>query len=93
MIELIKEEIEGEVSYLGKKIFCLYFLDDFSWKIILFSTNMIFFFEKDDLQDECLEMLLPKGKHSDCSEITLEVRPGAGGGESSLFSEEMVNMY
>jgi len=54
---------------------------------------MIFFFEKDDLQDECLEMLLPKGKHSDCSEITLEVRPGAGGGESSLFSEEMVNMY
>ncbi|EAR88007.2 peptide chain release factor 1 (macronuclear) [Tetrahymena thermophila SB210] len=47
----------------------------------------------DELQDECLEQLLPKGKHDDCSEITLEVRGGAGGSESSLFAEEVFKMY
>ncbi|KAL4475462.1 hypothetical protein ABPG72_013286 [Tetrahymena utriculariae] len=47
----------------------------------------------DELQDECLEQLLPKGKHDDCSEITLEVRGGAGGSESSLFADEVFKMY
>lgn len=67
---------------------------------ILFNNSNICFEEFnsllskiDELQDYCLEELLPKGKHDNCSEITLEVRSGAGGSESSLFAEEIFLMY
>ncbi|EGR28683.1 peptide chain release factor 1, putative, partial [Ichthyophthirius multifiliis] len=47
----------------------------------------------DEIQEECIRLLIPKGKFDDSTEIHLEIRPGTGGSESSLFAEELFKMY
>ena len=46
-----------------------------------------------DLQKNAIDMLLPKDKYDSCQEIIMEVRAGVGGSESSLFADEVFNMY
>ena len=44
------------------------------------------------LSQEAVFELIPQDEYDDCSSITVEVRPGVGGSESSLFAEDMINM-
>ena len=46
----------------------------------------------EDLETQIEEELIPK-KDVDTKNVTVEVRQAAGGSESSLFAEDLVNMY
>ena len=46
----------------------------------------------DDLQYEIEEELIPKSD-ADARNCILEIKQAAGGSESSLFAEDLVNMY
>lgn len=46
----------------------------------------------EELQHEIEEEIIPK-KQFDSKNVTLEIRQAAGGSESSLFAEDLVNMY
>jgi peptide chain release factor 1 len=39
------------------------------------------------------DFLLPEAKYDNCSDIIVEMRPGAGGAESSIFVKDMSDMY
>jgi peptide chain release factor 1 len=44
------------------------------------------------LEEEAIEILIPKSQEDEMS-VFLEIRPGVGGSESSLFAENMMEMY
>ena len=44
------------------------------------------------MESQIEEELIPK-KDVDTKNVTVEVRQAAGGSESSLFAEDLVNMY
>ena len=48
--------------------------------------------EIDEMQDEIVDVILPKIE-SDKNSCTLEIMQAAGGSESSLFAEEILDMY
>ena len=48
--------------------------------------------EIDEMQDEIVDLILPKIE-SDKNSCTLEIMQAAGGSESSLFAEEILDMY
>ena len=43
--------------------------------------------------DQAVDLLLEKDEYDNCEEISLEIRPGVGGSESSLFSDDVFQMY
>ena len=45
-----------------------------------------------ELQEEIIEELIPK-RDVDSKNCSIEIRQAAGGSESSLFAEDLVNMY
>ncbi|OMJ65630.1 hypothetical protein SteCoe_37878 [Stentor coeruleus] len=48
--------------------------------------------ELDDLEQQAIDLLLEKDI-DDESNVIIEIKPGVGGSESSLFSEDLMNMY
>lgn len=46
----------------------------------------------DKLRDEALRALIAIEEFDDCTSTTVEIRPGVGGGESSLFADDIFNM-
>ena len=48
--------------------------------------------ELESLEEEALDMILEKDI-DDESNVIIEIKPGVGGSESSLFSEDLLNMY
>ena len=49
--------------------------------------------EIEELQEEIVEILLPKSKADMESRCTLEIMQASGGSESSLFAENILTMY
>ena len=49
--------------------------------------------EIEELQEEIVDYLLPNDEAEKKDKCILEVMQAAGGSESSLFAEEIVNMY
>lgn len=48
--------------------------------------------ELEDLENQAIDLLLDKDP-DDESNVIIEIKPGVGGSESSLFSEDLLNMY
>lgn len=48
--------------------------------------------ELEDLEAQAVDMLIEKDP-DDESSVIVEIKPGVGGSESSLFSEDLLNMY
>ena len=48
--------------------------------------------ELQESEEKAIDMILEKD-NDDSSDVILEIKPGVGGSESSLFSEDMFNMY
>lgn len=46
-----------------------------------------------ELEGACLNGLIEPDLYDDYTEITMELRPAVGGSESSLFVEDVANMY
>ena len=49
--------------------------------------------EIEELQEEIVEAILPKSKNDQRNACILEIMQAAGGSESSLFAEDILNMY
>eukprot|EP01016_Furgasonia_blochmanni_P045754 TRINITY_DN6499_c0_g2_i2.p1 TRINITY_DN6499_c0_g2~~TRINITY_DN6499_c0_g2_i2.p1 ORF type:complete len:437 (-),score=90.95 TRINITY_DN6499_c0_g2_i2:27-1337(-) len=47
----------------------------------------------DQIEDEAVELLIPKERYDSCDSITVEIRPGVGGTESALFADDVLKMY
>lgn len=45
------------------------------------------------IEQEAIDNLIVQDKYDLCNDITIEIRAGVGGSESSLFSEDILNMY
>ena len=48
--------------------------------------------ELSEIEEKAIEMILEKDP-DDHSNVIIEIKPGVGGSESSLFTEDMLNMY
>lgn len=44
------------------------------------------------MRDEALSALIAVEEYDDCTSTMVEIRPGVGGGESSLFADDILNM-
>lgn len=49
--------------------------------------------ELKSIEAPCLEQLIEPSLYDDYNDISLELRPGVGGSESSLFVEDIAQMY
>ena len=47
----------------------------------------------EELQEEIVDLILPVSESDERNSCTLEIMQAAGGSESSLFAEEILNMY
>ena len=46
-----------------------------------------------EYQDECLELMVSAAPYDKADDVILEFRPGAGGAESSIFVQDISEMY
>jgi peptide chain release factor 1 len=46
-----------------------------------------------EIREEIWDLLIPAAKYDNASDIILELRPGAGGAESSIFVKDISEMY
>lgn len=49
--------------------------------------------EMEELKQECWDLLIPAAPYDDANDIIVEFRPGAGGTESSIFVQDISEMY
>lgn len=47
----------------------------------------------DELQDVALNEIIPDDEFDSSTQIKIEIRPGVGGSEGSLFAEDILNMF
>lgn len=66
--------------------------EDAEMKQMAMDENMILAQRKSELEKELKKELLPKDPH-DGKDVIVEIRAGAGGDESALFSAELFRMY
>lgn len=47
----------------------------------------------EELQDQIVEIILPRSEQDENNKCTMEIMQAAGGSESSLFAEDILKMY
>ena len=47
----------------------------------------------EEVEAKAIELLVPPDQYDDCNSINIEIRPGVGGSESSLFADDILQMY
>jgi len=82
--ELLQESVEAEDMDLKQML---------EEDLVRLRGNDDEYGELEQLQEEIVEVILPKNEADERNQCTLEIMQAAGGSESSLFAEDIAKMY